>query len=617
MKGRTLLLPLMVLAGARGQAIVGPPGSQQFAQQFFQRNNAPPGSNWIADPAISGQDPRQISVPPGSVSGHVVNSITGAPVRQANVVLQNSSRGGNFQSATTDSAGAFSAGNLQPGDYLVQVSHPNYQGILGIQNQSQTVTVSSAEESSGVTLRLMPGGTISGKVLDDGGEPVTGCPIWALGPGPGAGSAPYVQKGNATTNDKGEYKFDALTADRYLLYARCQESLPVERPLAVWRPELIQPAESWLPVYFPGNASPEGAQWLTVLPGREVSGVDFKLRSTPVTTVSGTLGGVSPGTQVNLQLIPSDSAQDASLAYGASVDPANSTFQFQMVHPGSYRLVAISSSGQPDTLAYASIPVTVGRVRPSPLLVQMHPGLTVSGVVELPPSDPSGGNVAAMPTLQASGRQTPKEPPVGFLTLNPLSQTSYTGMRQVELHRDGAFTVQGLMPGRYKVNVQIWAPRQASLESVQFGTSQAEHGVIELSEGSSGTMRVRAAGTPVQLTVSLADAPTGSRGDWWIFALPADGPAVPATAANQSVLAAGKSGDTLRLQNANAGKFAFVAVEMMMVNAVQNEPLAHLLLERAELVEVAAGQDRSVSPKFFTSAEIEKLALAYLQGETR
>ncbi len=590
MKWCTAFALVAILAtGVRGQVIIGndPPVPQ------------PPSTD-----------------PPGSVSGHVVNAITGAPVRQAMVVLQNSSRGGNFQQATTDGAGAFSAGNLQPGDYLVQVSHPSYQGILGIPSRSETVTVVSGEESSGVTLRLMPGGTISGKVVDDGGEPVSGCPVWVLGPGPGGGSAAYVQKGNATTNDKGEYKFDALTADRYLLYARCQESLPVERPLAVWRPEMNEPAESWLPVYFPDNPSPQGAQWLTVLPGSDLSGIDFKLRATPVTTVSGTLSGVLTGGQANLQLFPSDGAVDASLAYGASVDPANSTFQFQMVPPGSYRLLAVSMVGQMESLTYASVAVTVGRTRPAPLLVQMHPGLTVSGVVELPPSDQggSGGIVAAMPSLQVSGRQPPKEPPIGFLNLSPLGQMSYPGMRQVELHRDGAFTVQGLMPGRYKVNLQIWAPKPVSLESVHFGTSQAEHGVIELSEGSSGTMRVRTGAGPSQLSVSLADAPAGSRGDWWIFALPADEPATPN---GQQALATGKSGDTLRLQTANAGKFAFVAVEMMTANAMQNERLANLVKERVAAVEVVAGQDQSISPKFFTSDEIEKLALAYLQGEAR
>ncbi len=552
--------------------------------------------------------------PPGSVSGHVVNAVTGEPVRHAMVVLQTSSRGGSYQSATTDGAGAFSAGNLQPGDYLVQASHPNYQGILGLQSQGQAVTVASAEESSGVMLRLMPGGTISGKVMDDGGEPVSGCPIWALGPGQGGGSASYVQRGNVSTNDKGEYKFDTLTADRYLLYARCQESLPVERPLAVWRPEMNDPAESWLPVYFPDNPSPQGAQWLTVLPGSELSGIDFKLRSTPVTTVSGTLRGLPPGAQVNLQLLPADAVLDASLAYGASVDAANATFQFLMVPPGAYRLVAISAPGQMDSLAYASVPVTVGITRPAPFIVQMRAGLTVSGVVELPPSDAVGNSTAAaMPSLQPPGRQTPKEPPIGFLNLNPLSQISSSGMRQVELHRDGAFTVQGLTPGRYKVNVQIWAPRPASLESVHFGASQAEHGVIELGEGSSGALRVRTGVGPSQLSVSLADAPAGSRGDWWIFALPVDEPVAPA---NQPALATGKSGDTVRLQNANVGKFAFVAVEMMLAGAIQNERLAHLIMERVDPVEVVAGQDRTVIPKFFTSAEIERLALAYLQGET-
>lgn len=558
--------------------------------------------------------------PPGSMSGHVVNAVTGEPVSHAMVSLQNTSRGGNFQSATTDSAGAFSVGSLQPGDYLVQATHANYQGILGLPSPSLTVTVASDAESSGVTIRLMPGGTISGKVVDDGDEPVSGCPIWALGAGQGAGPGALVPRGNATTNDKGEYKLDPLIADRYLLYARCQESLPAERPLAVWRPELIEPAESWLPVYYPDSSSVVGAQWLTVMPGSELSGIDFKLRATTVTTVSGTVSGAlsgGPEAQLNIQLLPNDGTADSSLAYGAYVDVASSTFKIPMIPPGSYRLLAIGSPSQVETLAYASIPVNVGRARPTPLLVQSHPGIAVNGVLDLPP--PAEGNDGAPPipmnSLVGPGRQAPKLPPLAYLNFIPLSQSVFSNFRQVEVRQDRTFQAQGLTPGRYKIAVQMLSPRPLSMESAQLGETRADHGVIELAEGASGTLHVRMAGSPPQVSSSLADAPATSRGDWMVFALPMDEPLVGQF--QQYMGASGKSGDTVRMQNASVGKFAFVAVEMMMVNAIQNERLAHMLRQRVEPVEIVTGQDQTVKPRFFTTEEIEKLALAYLRGDER
>jgi hypothetical protein len=478
------------------------------------------------------------------------------------------------------------------------------------------VTVASSQESSGVTLRLMPGGTISGKVLDDGGEPVPGCPVWALGPGQGGSSAPLAQKGWATTNDRGEYKFDALTADRYLVYARCQEWLPVERPLAVWRPELIEPAESWLPVYYPDNPSPEGAQWMTLVPGGELTGIDFHLKATPVTTVSGTLSGFAPGApgiQPNIMLFPADYAVEASLAFGAAFDTATATFKFLMVPPGSYRMVVVSSGVQAETLAYASVPVTVGSVRPAPLFVQMRQGLSLSGVVELPPAagGGSGGNVVMMNSLQTPGRQTATLPGLGSLSLLPVSPNPFYNTRQVEVRHDGTFTVPALMPGRYRVVPQVSSSPPAYLESVQFGSSQSNHGVIELTEGASGSLRVRMGASP-QVSANLADAPAG--GQWVVYALSVDEPALPF---NQFMAGPGKSGDTVRMQNASAGKFAFVAVEMTMTGGMQSERLNQLLRDRVEPVEIVAGQDQTVSPKFFTSQEIEKLALAYLRGETR
>jgi hypothetical protein len=168
-----------------------------------------------------------------------------------------------------------------------------------------------------------------------------------------------------------------------------------------------------------------------------------------------------------------------------------------------------------------------------------------------------------------------------------------------------------LMPGRYRVVPQVSSSPPAYLESVQFGSSQSNHGVIELTEGASGSLRVRMGASP-QVSANLADAPAG--GQWVVYALSVDEPALPF---NQFMAGPGKSGDTVRMQNASAGKFAFVAVEMTMTGGMQSERLNQLLRDRVEPVEIVAGQDQTVSPKYFTSQEIEKLALAYLRGETR
>jgi len=562
------------------------------------------------------QQQQQTSGPPGSLSGHVVNGVTGEPVRGATVNLLNYSRGGNSQPVTTDAAGAFAAANLPPGDYYVQATHPGYQGLLGLPNPSQVVTVASSGNSSEVTLRLMPGGTISGKVLDDGGEPMPGCSLWALSPADGASPWAYAQKGGTSTNDKGEYKFDALAADRYLVHIRCQESLPVERRLAAWRPEQIEPAESWMPAFYPDSLSPQGAQWLTVLPGSSVTGIDFHLKATPVTTVSGALGGLAstgPGSQPNVQLYPGDAYTDPSLAYGAAFDAATSTFKFLMVPPGSYRLAVVSSGMQAETLAYASLPVTVGPVRPAPLSVQMHQGLNVSGVLELPPAAGGAGTPALPDALQTPGQPAATMPGLGFISLFPVSPGPFSNARQAQVRHDGTFTVPALMPGRYRVIMSVSSPQPSAVESVQFGPSQSARGVFDLAEGASGSLRVRMGAAP-QVSANLAGAPAGTGGQWLVYGLPVDEPALPF---NQFTGGPGKGGDTVLMQNAAAGRFVFVAIEPAMNGAMNNQRLIQLLREHAEPVEISTGQSQTVSPKFFSSQEIEKLALAYLRGEAR
>jgi hypothetical protein len=202
---------------------------------------------------------------------------------------------------------------------------------------------------------------------------------------------------------------------------------------------------------------------------------------------------------------------------------------------------------------------------------------------------------------------------LGELSLVPASAVPFYNWRQVQVRHDGTFTMTALMPGRYRVIARIASPQGSSVESVQFGSAQPSPGLIELTEGASGPLRVRMGAAP-QVSANLADAPAGGGGRWMVYALPADEPASPY---NQVMGGPGKAGDTVPIQNAIAGKFAFVAVELTMNGAINNQRLNRLLRERAEPVEIVAGPTQTISPKFFTSQEIEHLALAYLRGETR
>jgi Carboxypeptidase regulatory-like domain len=69
--------------------------------------------------ACSVETPTLEDLPPG-LMGTVTDSVSGRRVSEARVTVQN-------KSATTDSNGLYSIGNLQAGTSLVRVTHPSYR----------------------------------------------------------------------------------------------------------------------------------------------------------------------------------------------------------------------------------------------------------------------------------------------------------------------------------------------------------------------------------------------------------------------------------------------------------------------------------------------------------
>src|SRR5262249_24639317 len=88
------------------------------------------------------------------------------PVRHARIELRSAE--GVFPALLTDADGRFVATSLPPGRFTVTVSKP------GFMKSSATLTVAAggaAEDVRPVNLALEKGGTISGIVLDEFGEP--------------------------------------------------------------------------------------------------------------------------------------------------------------------------------------------------------------------------------------------------------------------------------------------------------------------------------------------------------------------------------------------------------------------------------------------------------------
>ncbi|WWB87080.1 carboxypeptidase regulatory-like domain-containing protein [Priestia aryabhattai] len=112
---------------------------------------------------------------PGTITGQVTSSGTGAPIPGAIVTirsLQQGSGGIVVGTVNTDQQGTYLVKNLAPGEYSVTVTK------MGFGTQIQTVTAASDQTSTASFALLADAGTLSGFVTDINGNPITGSNIF-------------------------------------------------------------------------------------------------------------------------------------------------------------------------------------------------------------------------------------------------------------------------------------------------------------------------------------------------------------------------------------------------------------------------------------------------------
>jgi hypothetical protein len=302
-----------------------------------------------------------------SIEGHVFNSLSGAPLRKANVVLTAPTSEIRLV-ANTDAEGKFEFIGLPPGTYRVSASRsgfverPTRRPIqLGPNNQ-----VTDAE------IRLPPQSVIAGRVLDEDSEPVDRARIAVFKQTYRNGSRQWDRLGPVSeTNDAGEYRLTNLTPGRYLLQAyntRPQNDNRFGDP----------PKMFYVWVYYPNVLSQEQALPVSVAAGAELRGIDihlFKISRPPTVRIRGRVTGL----QADSPVIVSFAADGAFFGGSTSAGPPDYAFELS-APPGQYTISANVYSGGQEAYGRALLTVT-GEV--DGVVLAMNPAPHVTGRISM------------------------------------------------------------------------------------------------------------------------------------------------------------------------------------------------------------------------------------------
>ena len=234
----------------------------------------------------------------GSIEGQVVNPDTGAPVRSATVRLTSSSgqpmRPGQpltqnigAASADTDEQGRFRFAHLPAGSYQLMAARLGAQ----LSGQGRLIYLGDHQQLAGVKLSLSLPSIVTGKVVDEHGDPVQNVQISLLHQQVFNGTRQWSTMGNAQTSDLGEYRIPASTPGIYIVSAGLRDYTyrqPGSEPL----PD--KPEMSLVTTYYPGAVDIAQAAKVTGAPGT-VKGIDITLRKVPTVHIRGVVVDPSPG----------------------------------------------------------------------------------------------------------------------------------------------------------------------------------------------------------------------------------------------------------------------------------------------------------------------------------
>ena len=431
-----------------GALLVGQ--APQPGQQVQQPPQSSTPQRMPARPLRPGEEP-----PKGTavLKGQVL-AATGGPVRRAQVrAMSMEGRSGGVTS--TDASGNYEIKDLPAGRYTITAGKGGFvQGNYGQRRPGEPGTpidLSDAQTADKVNFVLSRGSVIAGKIVDDGGEPVSGTMVAAMRYQFMAGTRRLVPGGGEgstdRTDDQGSFRLFGLPPGDYYVSASNRNNMMVMP--GVNNTE----SEGFAPTYYPGTPNIAEATRVTVRAGQEMSGANFALIVARMARVRGRAMNShgEPVASAMLMLTP-DEPMVMAMNFNNAMVAGDGTFQFANVPPGRYNL-QVRPNGMPSTSSeFATLKVTVGNDDIDNLIVVTSTGATARGVVMT-----DDGSVPTFRANQVSIFPQPAEPGsmmfgAGQNRINDDYSFELTGLSERRLIRA---TVNGQAPNWYLKAVML------------------------------------------------------------------------------------------------------------------------------------------------------------------
>jgi len=441
-----------------------------------------------------------------SISGTVLNSLTGEPVKNALVSLNWS---GDFREEQRNHApihvmtgigGEFRAGGLAAGQYFMAVQKPGFVQENSPERVRET-TIKVAASVSNVQLKLSPLGVIEGRVIDQSGEPQHAISVHVVQPQMLGGWRSFFVRRTVATDDRGMYRVADLMPGKY--YVRAAGRIGgTFRYVGDAAPSYISGWEAFAPVYSGGAHDLASATPITIGPGSQAT-ADIELALRPAFRIRGVVSGVSGSDPVTFTLIQGED----EVANRAALN-ANGKFEVQDVVSGNYTLRV--AQGQKIR---GEVEVAVKGEDVDGLAVDLAPGVDVKAIVHSPSQPVRPRRIPTSDSLD-NGYST-------GTTCMVSMQPSGMMQRQIQFNRlSEELVVKNVFPGRYRVDASCQSGYPVSMLSgstdllsnpvltVQPGVAPPPIEITQKSGG--GTITAKVEATPLPPTAGVLVVPASN-----------------------------------------------------------------------------------------------------------
>lgn len=386
--------------------------------------------------------------PPGNctVSGRVISAADGVPLRSARVGLIQASerRHPLVYATTTDNEGHFEIKQIESGRYNFYASHigyleQQYQSKGSADDEGAVLSLTSGQEVNDAMFRLVRAGVITGKVVDDTGEPMMNVNVSVLHKpsdeereeeGPLGKKLEMTAVSTVVTDDRGEYRIYGLKPGEYFVKAvETSESGMMFGPMQDSSDETVlrELGSQFAPVFYPGVLQMDQAQAVTLSAGEEAQ-ADLPMRRIKMVEVAGRVigpdGTSTARAYVSLSLA---GVEDWGGSLSSGTD-SKGEFSIKGVAPGSYYIRA--GVRDKDKYYNARQKIEVGEAKVEGIVLSLAGGATIHGRVRT-----------------ASGAP----PPTGrmWVHLRPVADEVGSSFPSVEVSKESSFEIDGVADGSY------------------------------------------------------------------------------------------------------------------------------------------------------------------------